>query len=85
MSKSNKIKSTSDEKIQYYRDYYNENREKLLKKASEKVVCDECSAIVCRSRLSNHKKGKLHDRKVAQYNILKNNEKLKKKIEKLNS
>ncbi len=78
MSKNN------EDKIEYFKRYYEENREELLKKASEKVVCEECGSIVCKGRLSNHKKGKLHDQKVARYNMLKENKKLKKKLDKLN-
>ena len=79
MSKTNK---NMDMK-KYAKDYYNTNKEKLLEKALEKTVCEECGAIVCNSYLSTHKKGKLHDRKIAKFKMLQNKD-IKKKLDKLN-
>ena len=42
------MNKTGRDMKKYAKDYYNNNREKLLEKALEKTVCEECGAIVCR-------------------------------------
>ena len=42
---------------EYSRTYYKLNRDKLLKYANEKIICELCGASVARNHLSRHKKG----------------------------
>ena len=44
---------------EYYKQRYKKNKDKIKAQYSEKIKC-ECSAIVCRSSLSRHKKTKKH-------------------------
>jgi len=39
-----------------FKDRYQENKEKILKKNSEKVVCDKCGIIITRGHLLRHQK-----------------------------
>ena len=36
--------------------YYAQNKAKILEKAAAKVTCDVCGSIVCRRRMTDHKR-----------------------------
>ena len=42
---------------EYTRNYYKLNRDKLLKNANEKIICELCGSSIARNHLSRHKKG----------------------------
>ena len=43
--------------VEYSRNYYKLNREKLFAYANEKITCELCGSLVVRNHLSRHKKG----------------------------
>lgn len=47
-----------EEKREYYKKMYHENKVKVLERGKELIPCEVCSAIVHRYNLSNHKKSK---------------------------
>lgn len=46
--------------IDYNKMYYAKNRESLLKKCSEKILCDTCNEHISKAHFSDHKKTKKH-------------------------
>jgi len=45
----------------YYKKYYQKNKEKILEKNKEKVKC-KCGQIITRYNMSKHKKSQIHKR-----------------------
>ena len=45
-------------KIEYTRQYFLINKEKITTRMSEKIICDHCNSFVIRSHMNRHKKTK---------------------------
>jgi len=43
---------------QYNKTYYSKNKQKILEQMQQKVTCDVCNIVVCKSHLNRHKKTK---------------------------
>jgi hypothetical protein len=50
---------TPEERKEYNKTYYANNKPIIIKNMLMKVECDKCKRIVSHSRLKNHKKSKL--------------------------
>jgi ribosomal protein S27E len=42
--------------IAWQKDYYEENKDRILARKLEKIPCDNCGRIVCRDHMSRHKR-----------------------------
>ena len=45
-------------RIEYMRKYFTDNRDKILSRMSEKIMCDNCNCLVVRSHMNRHQKTK---------------------------
>ncbi len=52
-------KTKSDKNKEYQKQYYKQNKEKLLKNLSEKHTCGACGRKICKYRLQSHLNTKL--------------------------
>ena len=60
-------KNHYDKNVDYYKNYYVENKNKIIKKALEKVNC-ECGLLVCNGSLIRHKKTQKHIKLIQNIN-----------------
>lgn len=62
-----KIFVKKNSKNQYNKNYYEKNKQKVLNKSKERVVCSDCNMSLARSHLPRHCLSELHiaNRKVA--------------------
>ena len=44
---------------EYKAEYYRLNREQILESATQKIVCDKCNKLVCKSYLKKHQSSHL--------------------------
>lgn len=49
-----------DERKQYYQAYYKKNRDSLLAKGKEKIICGTCGKSVCKAHFAKHLESKVH-------------------------
>ena len=45
-------------RIEYMRKYFADNKDKILSRMSEKIMCDNCNCLVVRSHMNRHQKTK---------------------------
>lgn len=60
----------TDDRKQYYQDWYEANAKRILARAKEKIVC-ECGAEIARSTMHKHRKSKYHQRMLAVHGPVK--------------
>ena len=44
------------EKKEYCKEYYEDNKKKINERLAEKVECEACGSMVCRRRIRDHKR-----------------------------
>lgn len=50
---------TKEERIEYNKKYYNDNKKIIIEKASQKITCNLCKRIVIKNSYDKHLKSKL--------------------------
>ena len=55
--------------INYNKQYYAQNKERILKSIGEKIVCS-CGKLETRGHIARHQKTKLHAKKLSELKLL---------------
>ena len=64
MSDEDRKAQQKDKQYEYYKRYYESNKEKIISKQSEKIQCNVCNSLITRSKMNRHRETGIRKKKL---------------------